>query len=93
MIDFLFFVKTFCLTIALVLAMQVEVGNKTIENHAMSWMQSSMIVTPLNTVARGGAKLARDLTGYVSGKVKNNTKNVDNKKEEKKSSSFRWLSN
>ena len=41
MMDFFFFVKTFVLTIAIVLVMQIQVGQSTLETHAMGWVQSS----------------------------------------------------
>lgn len=85
MMDFFFFVKTFFLTIFLVLAMQIQVGPTTIENHAMSFVQSSAIVAPLNSVARGAAKLARDTTQAISARVKKNTKK--SKREEARASS------
>ncbi len=81
MMDFLFFVKTFFLTIAIVLLMQIQVGSHTIEAHALSFMHSSAIAAPLNTVARGAAKLVRDLTQTISARVKSNTKKVDSRDE------------
>jgi hypothetical protein len=72
--DFLFFVKTFFLTIAIVLFMQIQVGSSSIEAHAMNFVQSSAIVAPLNTVAKGAAKMIRDVTQTVSARVKKNTK-------------------
>jgi hypothetical protein len=74
MMDFLFFVKTFFLTIAIVLFMQIQVGSSSIETHAMNFVQSSAIVAPLNTVAKGAAKMIRDVTQTVSARVKKNTK-------------------
>lgn len=74
MMDLMFFVKSFILTIAIVLLMQIRVGSGTIETHAMNFVQSSMIVSPLNTVAKGAAKLVRDVTQTVSAQVKRNTK-------------------
>ena len=85
MMDFLFFVKTCALTVAIVLLMQIQVGTSTIETHAMNFVQSSMIVAPLNTVARGAAKVIRDVTQTISARVKQNTKK--NKKEEPRRSS------
>ena len=85
MIDFLFFVKTFFLTIAIVLIMQIQVGSGTIETHAMSFVQSSSITAPLNMVAKGAAKMIRDVTTSISSKVKQNTKK--SKKDEHRSSS------
>jgi uncharacterized metal-binding protein len=74
MMDFLFFVKTFFLTVAVVVLMQVNIGEKSLESHAMTFVQSSAIVAPLNGVAKGAAKLARDITQTVSSKIKKNTK-------------------
>jgi uncharacterized metal-binding protein len=74
MMDFLFFVKTFALTIVVVLLMQLQVGEKSIEHHAMAFMQSSAVIQPLNGVAKGAAKLARDVTQTISAKIKKNTK-------------------
>jgi hypothetical protein len=88
MSDVLFFVKTFFLTIAIVLVMQIHVGDHSIESHAMSWVQSSAVVAPLNSVARGAAKMARDLTQTISISIKRNGKK--NKKEEKNSSSSHY---
>lgn len=68
--DFMFFFKTFTLTVVLVLAMQLQVGEKTIENHAMSAVQSSAVVQPLNGVAKGAAKLAKDCGQKISSLVK-----------------------
>lgn len=74
MTDMMFFVKTFLLTVVLVLAMQLRVGRHTIEHHAMSFVQSSAIVAPLNGVANGAAKMVRDITDHVSNRVKSNTR-------------------
>jgi hypothetical protein len=74
MMDVLFFVKTFLLTIAIVLLMQVHVGERSLEAHAMSWVQSSAVVAPLNGVAKGAAKMARDLTQTISISVTRNSK-------------------
>lgn len=90
--DILFFAKTFALTIAIVLVMQIEVGSRSLENHAMSWVQTSSITAPLHGVARGGSRLVRDVSSKVSNAIFDN---VDkNKKEDsrlKRESSFRWF--
>jgi hypothetical protein len=84
MMDVLFFVKTFLLTIAIVLLMQIHVGERSLESHAMSWVQSSAVVAPLNGVAKGAAKMVRDLTQTISISVTRNSK----KKKDAKSSSL-----
>ena len=90
MIDFLFFVKTFILTVAIVLVMQIQVGDHSLENHTMGWVQSSAVAGPLNTVARGAAKLVHDITAKVWQGVHHNV--GKNKKEETHgwASSFSW---
>ena len=78
MMDFLFFIKTFLLTVAIVVMMQIHVGDRSLENHAMSFVQSSAIVAPLNNVARGAAKFIRDITQTVSSRMKKDPKPKSN---------------
>lgn len=70
MSDIWFFLKTFVLTVAIVIAMQIQVGGRSIENHALSWVQSSVVASPLNGVAQGAAKMIRDAATAVKKKVK-----------------------
>lgn len=79
--DVIFFLKTFVLTVAIVLVMQIEVGHRSIEGHAMSWVQSSAIVSPLNTVARSAGKMVHDGFDSISKAVK--SKFSKKKKEER----------
>ena len=88
MSDFVFFLKLFGLTLVLVLAMQIQVGEISIEEHAMSWVQSSTITSPLNGVAHGGAKLFRDASSRIYATIARKPRTY--KKEESKASSFRW---
>lgn len=91
MMDFLFFIKTFILTVAIVLVMQIQVGDRTLETHAMSWVQSSAVVAPLHGVARGAARVIHDISDQTHEFIHNNISK--NKKEDarvKRESSFRW---
>lgn len=88
MSDFVFFLKLSGLTLALVLVMQIQVGETSIEDHAMSWVQSSTITSPLNAIAHGGAKMFRDGTSMVHSAIVRKPQKY--KKEEAKASSFRW---
>ncbi|MBX3020623.1 MAG: hypothetical protein KF799_03010 [Bdellovibrionales bacterium] len=93
MSEFFYVIKLFLLTLVIVLVMQIQIGERTFESHAMSWLHTSALVAPLNMAATGGAKMIKDLTAKVNSSItKNSDKNVEkNKKEEKKSSpSFRW---
>ena len=80
MTDIYFFLKTMALTIAIVLVMQIEVGTRTLEGHAMSWVQSSAVVAPLKTVARGASKLVKDSFASVT----NSLKSKDEKKKDQR---------
>lgn len=92
MMDIFFFIKTFILTIAIVMVMQIPVGNRSLESHAMSWVQTSDIVVPLHEAARGASKMVRDFSHKVTDAIQDNV--GKNKKEDsriKRESSFRWL--
>ncbi len=70
MSDIFFFLKTLILTVAVVLVMQVQVGERTIENHALGWVQSSPIAAELNAVAKGAAKLIKETADSIQKKFK-----------------------
>ncbi len=91
MIDFMFFVKTFLLTLVVVLAMQVRIGERSVEQHAVSFVQSSAVTMPLNQAAGGAAKLVKDLTQKISNSIhKNVAKKKPEAEDDKKKSTFRW---
>lgn len=90
MMDFLFFIKAFLLTLILVLLMQIQVGERTVESHTMGWVQSSVIIMPLNNVAQGAAKMIRDATTALYNGVKGTEKKEKKDKKEERRSSFRW---
>lgn len=71
MSELLFCIKTFVLTVAIVVAMQIQVGERTIENHAMSWVQTSPLVRPLNHAAHGAAKMWNDLLARAREQAQN----------------------
>jgi hypothetical protein len=89
MIDFMFFIKTLALTVAIVMLMQIQIGDRTVEKHAVLFVQSSTVASPLNTVARGASKLIHDVTGKIWSGVHHNVKKKA-KKEDSKASSFFW---
>jgi hypothetical protein len=84
MLDLYFFLKTFILTIALILVLQMKIGNRSLEDRAVMAFKSSVIEEPLTAVAEGGAKLIRTTVKKIQDRI-------DGKKpEEKKSSGFRF---
>ena len=92
MMDIFFFIKTFILTIAIVLVMQVQVGDRSIETQAMSWVHSSGVGSPLGDVARGASRMTHDLSRKITGLISNHVeKDKKEDKRIKRESSFRWL--
>ncbi len=88
MMNLFFLVKTFVLTVAIVLMMQIKVGERSIESHAMGFVQSSTIAAPLNSVARGAAKLINDFTEKVKTQIYGSK--AAPKKKERDSSLFSY---
>lgn len=67
--ELLFFLKTFAIGLAVILLMQLKVGENTVEAHAMTFVHSSTVVEPLRAVANGGAKLLQDGYHYSKNKI------------------------
>lgn len=65
--DFFFVVKTFLYTLALVVLMQIKVGDTTIEERSHTWIQQSDLHRSLGKVALGAVTVLRDGTQYVQG--------------------------
>ena len=91
MLDFFFFLKTFILTLAVVLMLQIEVGNKTVETHVHDWMVGSIAAGFLGHAAHGGAHFLKDATFKMTQKIKEHigTKTPGHV-HETKSSNFKW---
>lgn len=90
MMDFMFFLKTFLLTMVVVLLLQIPIGEQSIEDHAVGWAQNSALISPFETVAKGGSKLIQDLTRQISTAIHHNVSKGKKDEAPKKSSSFRW---
>ena len=65
MADFFFVVKTFLFTLALVVMMQIRVGDLTIEERSHEWIQESAIHRTLGKVAFGAVTVMKDGVHYV----------------------------
>ena len=91
MTDFVYFMKLLGVTLVLVLMLQINVGEHSLETHTMNWLQSSSLVSPLNSVAHGGGKLMHDVSDRVHGMIQTNR---SKKKRDEKSggaaSRFNW---
>ncbi len=73
MTDFWYVVKVFALTIVIVLFMQLEIGNESLEYHAMSWVQNSAVTGPLHTVAHNAGVLTHNVAEWVSNIIHRHT--------------------
>lgn len=65
MADLFFVIKTFLFTVALVVLMQIKVGNTTIEARAHTWIQEAGIHRSLGKVAFGAVTAMKDGAHYV----------------------------
>lgn len=86
MSEILFSIKVILLTFVFMLLMQVPVGKLTVEDHAMTWIQTSSITQPIRQVAAGGVAVIHDSWKKISGLAKNKyQEKFKQKKEEAKS--------
>ena len=69
MSELFFIIKSFVLTILIVILMQVKVGETTIEEKTLMWIESSPVVLPLQEVVEGGVKVARETWKTVFGNL------------------------
>jgi hypothetical protein len=54
-----FVLKTFVLTVVVVMLMQIKIGRGTIEEHSMHWIRNSDAVETLRYVAEGAVSVAQ----------------------------------
>ena len=91
MMDFYFFLKTMALTLAVVILMQIKIGNKSLEDQALMFFRSSMVEEPLTKMAHGGVKMARDAVKAIQDKINGTSSSEQEEKaNQKRSSGFRF---
>lgn len=71
--------KTLLLTIVIVVILQIQMGDRTLESRAIQFVQSSQVVEPLNAAARGAVKAVRDLTATIKRKITGSSENPKNR--------------
>lgn len=54
--DLYFFFKTIIMTAVFVLLLQIKIGDSTLEQRSMIWIQNSIVVDNLRSVASGAVK-------------------------------------
>ncbi|MCB9025633.1 MAG: hypothetical protein H6625_04905 [Bdellovibrionaceae bacterium] len=60
MSEIFFILKSFILTILIVIFMQVKVGETTIEEKTLLWIESSTIISPIQKIVDGGVKVVKE---------------------------------
>lgn len=66
MADFFFIVKSFLITLGLVVLMQIKIGETTIEDRAYEWIRGSAVHSTLSRVAAGAVTALNDGMQTVS---------------------------
>ena len=88
--DVTYFFKLLGLTIVVVVLSQIHVGDRSVEAHAMGWVQESAVAQPLNGVANGAARMLRDATGKIHAAIDRNRGKRKNG-DKKPSRAFQWF--
>jgi hypothetical protein len=65
--EFFFVLKTMVFTIALILCLQIKIGQTTIEQRSLTWMRQSIAIDALRGVADGAVSVAGE--GYAWAKA------------------------
>lgn len=69
MSELMFVLKSFIITVVLVVAMQVKVGNSSLESYSQWWLQKSSVSIYIQSVAAGGALALKNLVTGVKSSV------------------------
>jgi hypothetical protein len=65
--DLFFVLRMVFITIALVLTMQIQVNDRTLEERSLAWIRTSPMVEELQKIADAGVIGARRLWGNITG--------------------------
>lgn len=78
MSELFFVIKSFIISIVLIMFLQVKLGNTTVENHTFSWIHGSAIGKHLAKVAEGGTLVIKNgitsITQFISKTISGNSK-------------------
>lgn len=69
MSEIFFIIKSLVLTILIVIFMQVKVGDTTIEEKTLMWIEGSVIILPLQKIVDGGVKAVSETWKLVFGNL------------------------
>lgn len=91
MMDIYFFLKTLILTLALIIVLQLKVGEHTLEDRAVSVFKSSIVEEPLTKIAQGGALLVRRAVFLIQEKINGGEEKKESETSPKKKSGFKFI--
>ena len=69
--EMFFIAKSLVITVVVIVVMQVKVGETTIEQKTLHWIESSPVVLPVQEVALGGVKVVRETWKKIFGNLNN----------------------
>ena len=69
--EIFFILKSLVITILLIMAMQIKVGNRTIEASCFHWLHESKVAAYIQDVADGGALLLQNTIKQVGDHIRN----------------------
>ncbi len=64
--DLLFVIRMVIMTLALILTMQIQINNKTLEERSLAWIRTSPYVDELQKIADAGVIGVRKLWGNIT---------------------------
>ncbi len=67
--EVMFVIKSLIVTVVLIVCLQIRVGQRTVEGHAMSWIHHSSISQHLQDVAEGAVKVANKGKSVITGLI------------------------
>lgn len=69
MSELIFVLKSLIITVVLIVAMQVKIGNSSLESYSQWWIQKSSVSIYVQSVAAGGAMALKNLFSSVKSGV------------------------
>jgi hypothetical protein len=91
MSELFFVVKTFIFSVIVVFLMQIKIGQSTIEQRSMKWIQQSDVVESLQAVAEGAVLAARQGAKTVSDLANGKIGSSEKKTAHSSSSGGSWF--
>ena len=69
MSDFFFAIRMFAFAVVLIVLMQIKIGDATVEQHSLEWIQTSSLVGGLRGVSDGAIKSTSQAVRWLTSSV------------------------